>query len=60
MHVGINIGDFVMKSLETKNPSLSLRNNSSFIKTNHYVATHKTIHMYYLTKSHDLLNKSYD
>jgi hypothetical protein len=28
--------------------------------TTYYVAAYKTIHMYYLKKSHDLLNRSCD
>ena len=28
--------------------------------TTHYVAAYKTIHMYYLRKSHDSLNRSCD
>ncbi len=28
--------------------------------TTHYVAAYKTIYMYYLKKSHDSLNRSYD
>ena len=28
--------------------------------TTHYVTAYKTIHIYYLKKSHDSLNRSYD
>ena len=36
------------------------KKKKSFLATIHYVVTHKTIHMYYLNKLHDSLNKSYD
>ena len=32
----------------------------SMFTTIHYVAAYKTVHMYYLKKSHDLLNKLCD
>ena len=48
-------------------PSLYRINDKVFLQFDlkespliHYVTTHKTIYVYYLNMSHNLLNKSYD